>query len=311
MKKLLIVVFCLFAISASTAATEVCDMNEQGSILVFPLIDNINYRTIVEIANRAITDVWLGGFMIVHPPADPYDFHKKDFLIHLTQKEVFWWATYAPYNRVDVDGIRTQIPSFNNYKGFMFVWAIDGDKTQVEIDWDFLKGDCVIFGPAQQRAFQYNAIPHQAESIVGDRVLNLDGTEYCYIPTQIMFEGFAEGFSGIGGTLAICSLDIDFILSIQPEFDINFSIWNQYEVNQSRHLDFYQFEQYDLTTDLQLHITDIFTPKWHAAATANGNSLWAIFFQWTGRFMWGSNVWQHPGAPGSATVILPPVPLEK
>jgi hypothetical protein len=310
MKKLLIAICCLFAFSAG--ATEVCDMNEQGSILVFPLIDNINYRTIVEIANRANTDVWLGGFMIVHPPGQPYDFHKKDFLIHLTQKEVFWWATYTPYNRVDVDGIRTQIPSFNNYKGFMFVWAIDGDKTQMEIDWDFLKGDCLVLNTGTS-AFQYNAIPHQAEAIVPDRILNLDGTEYCYIPTQIMFEGFAENFSGIGGTLVICSLDIDFILSIQPEFDINFSIWNQYEVNQSRHLDFYQFEQYDLTQDLQLDINSIFTPKWHAAAMANGNSLHAIFFQFVGPYMWGSNVFQHPaaGAYGSATVILPPVPLEK
>jgi len=309
MKKLAVVLLCLFSFSAY--GIEVCDLNEQGSILVFPLIDNINYKTIIEIANRANTDVWLGGFMIVHPPADPYDFHKKDFLIHLTQKEVFWWATQAPYNRVDVDDVRTQIPSFNNYKGFMFVWAIDGNDTQMEIEWDYLKGDCLIYGG--NNAFQYNAIPHQAEWIVQDRILDLDGFEYCYIPTQMMFEGFASNYSGINGILAVCSLDIDFILSLQPEFNINFSIWNQYEVNQSRHKHFYQFEQYDLTADLQFDISSIFTPKWHAAASANGNSMWAVFFQWTGPYMWGGNVWQHPDMAvyGEAHVILPPVPLEK
>jgi hypothetical protein len=309
MRKLWILLFCLFAVSAQ--ATEICDMNEQGSALVFPLIDNINYRTIVEIANRANTDVWLGGFMIVHPPADPYDFQKKDFLIHLTQKEVFWWSTFAPYDRVDVDGVRTQIPGFFNDKGFMFVWAIDGNDTQLEIDWDFLKGDCLVYGGGN--AFQYNAIPHQGLAVVGDRELYLDGVEYCYIPSQIMFEGFAENFSGIGGTLVICSLDIDFILSIQPEFNINFSVWNQYEVNQSRHKDFYQFEQYDLTQDLAFDINSLFTPKWHAAASAPGHSMWAVFFQFVGPYMWGSNVWQHPDPAviGTATVILPPVPLEK
>jgi len=309
MKKLLVVLFCLFAFSAQ--ATEICDMNEQGSILVFPLIDNINYKTIVEIANRANTDVWLGGFMIVHAPGFPEDFEKKDFLIHLTQKEVFWWATSTPYNRVDVDGIRTQIPSFGNKKGFMFVWAIDGATTQLEIDWDFLKGDCLIYGSPQ--AFQYNAIPHQALAINPNRELDLDGVEYCYIPSQIMFEGFAAGFSGIDGTLAVCSLDIDFILSIQPEFNVNFGVWNMDEVNQSRHLHFYQFVQYDVRNNLEFDLNSIFTTKWHSAMTASGNSLWAVFFQHTGPLMWGGNVFQHPdhAVMGTANVILPPVPIEK
>ena len=193
----------------------------------------------------------------------------------------------------------------------MFVWAIDSNVSQLEIDWDFLKGDCLIYTSPQ--AFQYNAIPHQAVSINPNRELDLDGVEYCYIPSQIMFEGFAAGFSGIEGTLAVCSLDIDFILSIQPEFNVNFGVWNQDEVNQSRHLHFYQFVQYDVRDDLDFDIGSIFTPKWHAAMTASGNSLWAVFFQGVGNLLWGGNVWQHPDLAviGTANVILPPVPIKK
>ena len=105
-------------------------------------------------------------------------------------------------------------------------------------------------------------------------------------------------------------MDIDFINSIQPEFDINIDVWNQYEVYQSRHLDFYQFYQYDLTDDLQLHIDQIFTYKWCFATTCT-DPMWSIFYQeWGGTYRWGGNVWQHPDTGVPATVILPPVPQE-
>ena len=38
-------------------AVDTCHLNKLGSILVYPLIDNINYRTIIEITNLAKTDV--------------------------------------------------------------------------------------------------------------------------------------------------------------------------------------------------------------------------------------------------------------
>ena len=85
--------------------------------------------------------------------------------------------------------------------------------------------------------------------------------------------------------------------------------------NKSRHLDFYQFEYYDLINDLQLHINEVMTPKWHFAATAgaepDAKPLWAIFLQTVGTYAWGSNVWQHPDTGAPATVILPPIPEEK
>jgi hypothetical protein len=295
----------LLSIEQAPAQT-VNNLNEPGSILVFPLIDNINYQTIVDIANLSNTDVWLQGYMIVHPPSDPYDFEKKDFLVHLTHKEPFYWNTSRPYSRIDVNGVLTQIQGFDDRKGFLFLWAINNDTQRLEIDWDYLKGDGLVLGRGS--SFQYNAIPHQADSVVADRVLNLDGVEYTMATSQVMVEGFAEQFvPGMGGKWVVCSLDIDFINSIQPQFDINLDVWNQNEVYASRHLDFYQFEQYDLTDDLQLHYNEIFTPKWSFASVTT-SPVWAIFYQTVGSaYSWGGNVWQHPATGVPATVVLPPV----
>lgn len=296
-----------FGLCAGLAQAQIAvnNMEEPGSILVYPLIDNINYTTIVEITNRAPTDVWLQCYMITNEPAPQ---EKKDFYIHITQKEPFWWSTNTSYSRVDEDGVRTQIQSFAGRKGFLFCWAIDSDKTQLEIEWNHLKGDAMLYSNANGRSFQYNAIPHQGLAVAGDRVLNLDGVEYTAATSQIMFEGFAEGFSGIGGTLAVANLDIDFILSLQPPFDINLECWNQNEVAGTRHLHFKDsFMQYDLTKDLQLHINQVFTPKWQCA-TATVRPIWAVMHEFTGTFAWGSNVFQHPDYGVATRVVLAPVP---
>jgi hypothetical protein len=298
----------LLGVSHAQDATYSNNMYEQGSILVYPLIDNIYRTTIIGITNRANTDVWLQGFMIVHPPGKPTEFEKKDFLIHLTQKEPFVWNTSRAYDRVDVDGIRTQIQGFYNLKGFLFVWAINTDKDRLEIEWNYLLGSAVLINGLD--SFAYSPIPHQGLDVAGDRVLNLDGLEYTMATSEVVVEGFAENWPpGMTGTWAVCSLDIDFINSIQPEFDINLGVWNQYEVYQSRHLHFYQFVQYDLYEDLQLRIDQIFTPKFCFTSTST-DAIWSIFFQVYGPWGWGGNVWQRDGTGVPATVILPPVPHE-
>jgi hypothetical protein len=310
----LAIALCAGVASAQRPAT-MLHCNEQGSILVYPLIDNSGDRiTIIDFANRGDGDVWVQGFMIVRAVdalgVRGKDFIKKDFYIHATAKEPVYWNTSKAYNRTDPDGVLSQVQAFDNYEGFCFLWAIDNQINKREIDWDFLKGDAIVLeGP---RAYQYNAIAHQGMAVIGDRILCLDGIEYLMAPSQIMVEGFAEDFvRGLGGTLVVCSLDIDFIRSRQPAFDINFEVWNQNEVPQSRHLDFCQFQQYDLTKDLQLSIYEVFTPKWQMA-TSSTDAMYAVFFQYLPGFSpgiaWGGNPFQHPFFGAVASVILPPVP---
>lgn len=312
MKKLIGFIICCSMVLCgfSMVSAQVNNLNEPGSLLVYPLVNNLddyrddgvidNFHTIIEIANLSQQDVWVECYAIMTEPV----FEKKNFFIFLTQKQPFWWDTR--------NGITGQIPSFRDKKGFIFCWAVDSDKTQEEITWNYLKGDALVYTGNNSKSFQYNAIPHQR---IGDdgvpRNLSLDGNEYTMATSQIMFEGFAEGFSGIYGELVVASLDIDFILSIQPEFDINFECWNEDERPQSRHLHFYQFEQYDLTDDLQLDLFTIGTPKWQCAIAPSAYPVWAVFFEYTGGFMWGSNVFQHPATGAPATVILPAVPLNQ
>jgi hypothetical protein len=271
------------------------------------------------------TDVWLNGLIVLKEELVQNTTQKwikeicekKDFCIHLTKREVFWWRTDQAYNRQDVDGVWTQIQGFPNKKGFLVLWAVADCDLNLEIDWDYLKGDAMMFNNNGGYAWQYNAIPHQGLNVTGDNVLNLDGSEYTMTTASIWFEGFAEDWKpNLGGTLAIANLDINTVSSEQPPFDLNCVAYNQYETRFSRHLDFgdCSFMQYDLTNDLQLAMDEIFTPKFQAACAGSDGTgargLWAVFFQRIGAWCWGSNVWQDVSNPASAILDMSGFPEE-
>ena len=109
----------------------------------------------------------------------------------------------------------------------------------------------------------------------------------------------------------LANLDIDFIKSIQPEFDINLDVHNVWEWKFSRHVDFCQFELYGLR-DADINLTrmslgsDVFQ-----AATTSTDAIWAVMVQditlRVGEFDWATNVSQDPEQGVAATVVLPPV----
>lgn len=289
MKRIVFAVMALVLL-AGIAQAQVLIPDQEGSLLVWPLVDNTGTKTtIIEITNNGESGVWLQGFMIVQR-VGATDFVKKDFYIHLTPKEPFYWNTSTAYNRTDAEGVLSQVQAFDDYIGFCFVWAVNNRFQKQEILWNFLRGDAIVLNG--NNAFEYNAIPHQALTVTPDRVLNLDGVEYTMACSQIMTEGFAAGVV-TKGALAVCSLNIDFIRSIQPRFDINIDVVNQNEVPQSRHLDFYQFKVFDAATDLQFTLDEVFTAKWQAAIMAT-QPMWAIYYQQVGPYGIGKNVWQLP-----------------
>ncbi len=257
--------------------------------------------------------------MVTHGVGTPID-EKKDFIIKMSQKEKFWWNTAFPYDRTNANGDRVMIGDFDDRKGYMFCWAIDDDINQREIMFNNLKGDATVLDI--QKALNYNAIAMQAfPGLVSDRRLLLDGIEYAAGTGTIFFEGFSgNAFGIVQGTLAVADIDIDLVLSRQPEFDINVVCWNEDEVKFSRHLHYKDFEQYDLTEDLQLDIGSIFTEGFQCEATAGPwinpfdgtviapGALWAVFMQRANNIMTGGNVWQ-PGqgtAPVSRSCIRLP-----
>lgn len=290
---------CLGVANAQTAI----QLNVPGSLLVYPLIDNLTdgTRTIVDVVNRAETDVWIKGFIIGHDAGGV--FHKKDFVFLLTQKQPIIWQTDRQFRP---NGGFVQ--SYDGIKGFLVLWAIDDDKSQTQIQWDDLKGDAVVIGPGT-RAFRYNAIPHQSlPGFVADDVLALDGlTDYAAASQTILCEGFAGGYvQGLDGTLAVANLNINFLTSSQPSFDINIGVWNEDEIYSSRHVDFDQFEQYTLA-DLQLRKAEIDSDKFQFSTNTNGNALWAVFFQYVGNIAFGGQCFMDPAGVVPTTITLAPV----
>ncbi len=300
-------VLCMMVgLYTAPSAAQLNRLNEPGSLLAYPLIDNIYGATIVNIANWGSVDAILECYMITHGIDGTID-DKQDFVIKLTPKEQFVWITTQAYNQRG-----NQIRDFANRKGYLFCFAIDNVYDQREIAYDKLKGDATLLDLGNARAFNYMAIAHQVGTVGpnGDRILNLDGSEYTMVSSQIMFEGLAEFPGSIHGTLAVASPGIDFINSIQPAFDIHLFCWNEVETKFSRLLAFKDFEQYDLTEDLHLDIYSIFTLGWHCATTAT-KPLWAVFRQDLGRvYGWGGNVHQEPLAGVPAMIVLPQLPVQ-
>jgi hypothetical protein len=284
-------------------------LRNPGSVLVFPLIDNIHFKTIVDITNRAREDVWLQCYMVVQPLGEQYSFTTNGFFVHLTHSEPFYWSTSTPYHRVDKDGVLTEIQSFDQKRGYLFCFAVEDQTTGMEKNWNHLIGSSHLYHNTQ--AWQYNAIPHQAINIVPDRILHLNGVEYTMATSQIMFEGFAENFvQGLGGELSVCNLNNDYNKLLESENSVYLECWNQNEVPGGRHLNFSRFEQYDLGSDLYLRFEDVFTPKFQCASMSSA-PIWAVFHQFAGDLVWGGNVWQHPLTGSPATIVLAPAPLSK
>jgi hypothetical protein len=339
MKKFgLVIVVCLtlglFVTVSGVQATdcETSSLNEPGSVLVFPLIDNQTFQTIVEIANLGPQEITLGYFYIFHndcrglPPGNArddceHDFTKIDGTITLTPNEILEWDT-AIGGVIGTD--RVFVPPLQLTKGFLVVWAQDPGLTSGEVSYDYLIGDALLLTGGG--GWKYNAVPHQAIATNGDRILSFDGSEYTCAPYRIWTTGYTNGAGfrnapvppGIPfqGTLAMCSLNIHFLTSQQPRFDLNVIVCNEDEECFSRHHDFYQFEQYSLQ---ELLITRPFTnsDKFYMRVEASSvdpimpppawgwQPVWAVFYQNIGTYFWGTNVWQDPETGEDVEMSLP------
>ncbi len=294
----------IFLFTAFSHAQMVGYMNEPGSLIAFPLVDNITYSTIINITNTGLANIMLECNMATHGPDNDEIDEKTNFIIRMTPKEEFWWNTSTRYNRVNAHGNRVQIRAYNDRKGYLFCWAIDSKATRLEIPYNHLSGNAIVFGG--QHSFSYDAIPSQALNVVQDRFLNIDGFEYTTTSNRIMFRGFAaRAFGVMEGTLAVANIGINYVKAIQPEFNINLSCWNQDEIRFSNHLHFKDFKQYDLSDDLKLNLESIFTEGFQCEATST-HLLWAVFYQTAGPDLAiGGNVWHNLSSGASTRITLP------
>jgi hypothetical protein len=324
MKKLAVITaLCMVLAFAGFASAQVCNVKEPGSMLVFPLVDNIYHSTIIDMANLGNVPVTLECYAITHgaPPAEEDDFLKIDFQIELTERQPLYWDSSFAYNG---DGFF--IPSLANRKGFIFCWAIEGGRDanpandRDEIDYDFLKGDALLYDVSDQSAFAYNAYPLQyVFAVANPRTLQI-GVEYCSPTSRIYFEAFADGFAGMSSILALVNVDNNFPASTQPELDLGFQCWNEDEQFGSRNSHMQQFIQLELGPDLLLDQAGVGTDKFQCAvdgAATNVGGVMPIIGVITGAiegtgYEWGGLVWQAttPAALLAPTnvVLWPAVP---
>jgi hypothetical protein len=327
MKKLAVVMVMCMVLAVAGMANAQCNVKEPGSMLVFPLVDNIFHSTIIDMANLSGNPVTLECYAITHGVGDEDTFLKIDFQIELTERQPLYWDSSFAYNG---DGFF--IPSLANRKGFIFCWAIEGGRDvpnvipdRDEVQANVLKGDALLYDVTDQSAFAYNAYPVQrlqATGVGNDRILNLDGIEYCQGPSRIYFEAFADGFAGMTSILALASIDNDFPGSRQPELDLGFQCWNEDEQFGSRNSHMQQFVQLELGPDLLLDQAGVGTDKFQCAVDANYTAGQAPPFAGaapvigvvTGTiagtgYEWGGLVWQDPLTLGVTQVVLwPAVP---
>jgi hypothetical protein len=317
---------------ASAQADLSSELNEQGSLLVYPLIDSLTSAndTIIDIANTGDRGVWVKCFIETHGPQDTA-LVKDDFKIYLTPHQKVWWNLSqgigiddnVPTNRFGFPAY--SIPPYPFSKGFLYCFATD--RNDGERNFNHLKGDALVYGDG--KAFQYNAIPHQARNITKDNVLNLNGVEYTKGTSRIWFEGLPNQgrVNGqiVDGTLVLASIQGDYNQSVQTEFDVNYKCWNRKEQEFTRHRGSYlAFEQQNLSTDIGMDLfrirSNAFTCYADTTLTGSGlaiNSIfgqpgsrtpiWAVFHQSAGDLSWGTNVFHDNDNlyAADAVVVLP------
>ncbi len=299
-KGILTLALCItLGLLAAPGHAQLNNLGEPGSLLAYPLIDNIHFSTIVNIANTGTDPAVLECYVVTYGLGGSID-EKKDVIIKLTPHEEFVWMSSKPYNQGG-----NLIQGFNGRRGYMFCYAIDNINDRLEIHYDSLKGSAILTHPGSASAFAYSAIPHQGIAVTGDRVLNLNGVEYTEATSQILFEGLAAVPGAIEGILAVASPGIDFMSATQPAFDFTLFCWNEVESKFSRQVMFKDFAHYDMAVDLQLDIGSVVTLGWQCESKSD-YPLWAVFQQdFAGFLGWGGNVFQYRGAGVAAAIVLP------
>lgn len=293
------------------------DLDEPGSLLVFPLVATPSVPTTccgamdtrMNIANTGSAGVTLECKVITHFDAAGLDFDKSSFQIPLTRRQKITWLASAGDASLGIPPI--------DGKGFVYCYAVAGG---VETKWNYLIGDATLVTVAGKNAGKYNAIPHQGLYVRGDRVLNLDGYEYTAASSRIWFDGQTVVNGNTYGELAVVAIDSDFLKSTQREIDINYQCWNRSEMTFDRHKHVATFSQQSLGngtngtngTNLKLTKTALLgSPDFLCRADAteylvgNRSPVHAVLIQKEGSLgLSATNVWQADGYEAKTKIVL-------
>jgi len=240
--------------SMASAAQNVTNTSQKGSLLIFPKIDTSAigesgfYRdTIVMIGNDYFTEVWLKCYWVNAAQ------EIEDFMFRLTPNQPVWFRASDGAGTGYYDDIQSPVTVPPFFAGFGVVgelkcWAVDAvGKNQ--ISFNHLYGNAIIFDPVHAAAFEYNAWAFTARGVALNGIVGSSGTlvlsgadrAYDACPSYLVFNFFSKG-SAInlpdeGGFATFVNTDLTLVPCIQDLRQdrvptctkAKFDIWNENE----------------------------------------------------------------------------------
>jgi len=155
-------------ISVASAAQNVANTTQKGSLLIFPRIEAENdpnaifSDTIISIGNDYYQAVWVKCYWVDR------DQEIQDFMFPLTPNQPIW---FSARNGTGTKGVT--VPPFMGPEGELKCWAVDASGRQ-QISFNHLYGTARVFyssPPTERAGFEYNAWSFTARGIaLGDPV---------------------------------------------------------------------------------------------------------------------------------------------
>jgi hypothetical protein len=224
-------------ISVASAAQNVANTTQKGSLLIFPRIDVLAYNpndpepgfqdTIISIGNDYYKDVWVKCYWV------DSNQEIQDFMFALTPNQVIWFSA-----QVGTGSAGATVPPFAGREGELKCWAVDPSGRQ-QISFNHLYGTARIYYSITLLAeIEYNAWSFTARGVaLGDPVgptpgqLDLTGAANGYDACpQYLVDNFptANAQQNLRLTLVPCKQDLrqDRIPTCTKA---KFDVWNENE----------------------------------------------------------------------------------
>ena len=230
--------------TVSSAAQNVANTSQKGSLLIFPkIVVGNGWDTVVKISNDYLTEVWIKCYWV------DSDQEIQDFLFRVTRNEPIWFRASDGLGANDRNPIT--IPPFNGPIGELKCWTVNNNNSpSSQISFNHLYGSAVLFNYPGSDAFEYNAWTFAARNVVlgnpvgspGTMVLSGSTTDPVYdaCPQYLLFNFLSGGSSIIaddgtplsfaGPTLALIPCEQDLRQDRIPTCTkAKFDIWNENE----------------------------------------------------------------------------------
>ena len=187
----------------ASAAQNVGNTSQKGSVLIFPKIDtttddNNTRDTIIQISNDYPRGVMVKCYWV------DSDQTIQDFMFLITITQPVWFRASdglgtASYNNDVSTQPMTVPPFFSNSVGELKCWAVNFEGTS-EINWNHLYGTATVLDYHNMTAYEYNSFNFTARGFAdlgqetgpgGDIVLSGANLAYDACPQYLMFNFFS------------------------------------------------------------------------------------------------------------------------